>query len=105
MPSADLGTFQAAVPIAKLQQSPPASGTVTIQGQVRQRIPLLQGWIYAVADDTGQIWVLTQQSTPQIGETAQVTGRLQYEPILVGEADIGEHYVEEKTYRPQPPEN
>lgn len=71
------------------------SKTVQVEGTVLQQAPLLERTLYQIEDATGQLWVLTSESSPQLGETVQVIGRLQYEPVLINEADIGDYYLEE----------
>ena len=73
--------------------------TVSVSGEVVQRAALLEGWMYQVQDETGSLWVLTNRSAPEVGEMATVEGSIRYEPIVVGEIDAGEVYLEEKGYR------
>ncbi|MEL6938075.1 MAG: hypothetical protein AAFO84_02670 [Cyanobacteria bacterium J06598_1] len=73
--------------------------TVAVSGTVSQRVAILDGWLYEVTDDTGRLWILTEQSEPTIGATATVEGILRYEPIVVGEIDAGDVYLEEQHYR------
>lgn len=73
--------------------------TVAISGAIAQRAALLDGWLYEVRDETGSIWVLTDRSEPEVGEQVIVEGVLHYEPIVVGEIDAGDVYLQEKSYR------
>jgi hypothetical protein len=73
-----------------------ADETVTISGTVAQRVPLLKGWLYQVNDDSGSLWVSNERSSPEVGETATVEGVVRYEPIVVGEIDAGEVYLQEE---------
>ena len=84
--------------IEALRLDPQSNQAVELVGTVRQRVPLLEGWIYELEDETGQIWVLTQASNPTVGETAQVRGIVQYEQILIEDVDISEYYLEEINY-------
>lgn len=73
--------------------------TVTISGTVAKRVPILEGWLYQVSDDTGSLWVLSDRSDPAVGELATVQGVVRYEAITVGEIDASEVYLEEQSYR------
>ncbi|MEM8806944.1 MAG: hypothetical protein AAGF01_13035 [Cyanobacteria bacterium P01_G01_bin.38] len=86
--------------IETLRQDTKPDQTVELEGIIRQRVPLLEGWIYELEDETGRIWVLTEVSEPALDETARVSGTVQYEQILIGDVDIGEYYVQEKDYSP-----
>ncbi|MCG8362759.1 MAG: hypothetical protein MJA27_05405 [Pseudanabaenales cyanobacterium] len=77
-------------------QSAPLDHPVYLRGQVQQSIPLLNGRIYQLQDDTGSIWVVTQTSAPIVGEEILIKGLTHYEPILVAGEDLGEHYIEEQ---------
>ena len=72
---------------------------VAISGTVAQRAGILDGWLYEVQDETGSVWVLTEHSQPNVGEMVTVEGVLHYEPIVVGEIDAGDVYLEEKSYQ------
>jgi hypothetical protein len=72
---------------------------VTISGTVAKRVPVLEGWLYQVSDNTGSLWVLTERSDPTVGELATVQGLVRYEAITVGEVDASEMYLEEQSYR------
>ena len=77
-------------------QSAPSDHPVYLRGRVQQSIPLLNGWIYQLQDDTGSIWVVTQTAAPIVGEEILIKGFANYEPILVAGEDLGEHYIEEQ---------
>ncbi len=76
-----------------------AEDTVTISGTVSQRVPLLEGWLYQVSDDSGSLWVLSDRTSPEVGETATVEGVVRFEEIVVGEIDAGEVYLQEASSR------
>ncbi len=74
--------------------------TVVITGTVSRRVPLLEGWLYLLQDETGSLWVMTQRSAaPEVGEQAIVEGLVRYEPIAVEAIDASEVYLEEQSYR------
>ncbi|MEL6157952.1 MAG: hypothetical protein AAGJ95_13875 [Cyanobacteria bacterium J06554_11] len=89
---------RAAVPIASLAADR-AQETVAVSGEVAQRVAVLDGWLYQVQDETGSLWVVTNQSEPVMGAAVTVEGTLRYESIVVEGIDAGEVYLEETTYR------
>ncbi|MEO0458075.1 MAG: hypothetical protein AAF152_16045 [Cyanobacteria bacterium P01_A01_bin.114] len=81
--------------IGDLRQDPKPNQTVELEGVVRQRVPLLEGWIYELEDETGRIWILTDASEPVLDTPVYVEGTVQYEQILIGDVDIGDYYIAE----------
>ena len=75
--------------------------TVAITGEITQRSAVLEGWLYEIRDDSGSLWVLNDRSKdgPEIGDTAKVQGVVRYEPIVVGEIDAGDVYLQEQSYQ------
>lgn len=76
--------------------------TVAIAGTVAQRSALLEGWLYEIRDDSGSLWVMSDSSTPEVGEAATVQGVVRYEPIVVGDIDAGSVYLQEQSYQREP---
>ena len=76
--------------------------TITVSGKIAQKSPVLEGWLYQVQDETGSLWVLTDRDAPEVGESVTVEGAIRYEPIVVGEIDASEFYLEEKTHQQTP---
>ncbi len=74
--------------------------TVAIAGTVDQRAAVLEGWLYKVSDDSGSLWVLSDESTPEVGEAVTIEGVVRYEEIVVGEIDAGDVYLQEQSYEP-----
>ncbi|MDJ0704277.1 MAG: hypothetical protein QNJ46_13410 [Leptolyngbyaceae cyanobacterium MO_188.B28] len=77
-------------------QSSASLRPVYLRGRVKQRIPLLNGWIYQLQDNTGSIWVMTPTPAPKVGEEILIKGLIHYEAIPVAGEDLGEHYIEEQ---------
>ncbi|MEL6881144.1 MAG: hypothetical protein AAFY33_11900 [Cyanobacteria bacterium J06643_4] len=80
-----------------------AADTVVVTGVVTQRAALLEGWLYQVQDSTGSLWILSDRTQsaavgPTVGAQVKVEGILRYEPIVVGEIDAGDVYLEETAY-------
>lgn len=76
--------------------------TVAIAGTIEQRAAVLEGWLYKVSDDSGSLWVLSENSTPEagpeVGKAVTVEGVVRYEEIVVGEIDAGSVYLQEQAY-------
>ncbi|MGJ3246873.1 MAG: hypothetical protein ACFE0I_12460 [Elainellaceae cyanobacterium] len=57
--------------------TPSAAGqTVSLQGTVGDRIPLIDGQVYQLHDDSGSIWVLTSDSQLQSGDRVRILGEV-----------------------------
>jgi outer membrane protein assembly factor BamB len=67
--------------------------TVYVQGTVGDRIPLVDGQVYALEDTTGYIWVVTSDSTLTTGEDVLIKGTLSYQATPEFGADEGERYL------------
>lgn len=87
-------------PIAQLQkqQNPPT--TVYLQGKVGYRAPFLASGAYLLSDDTGSIWVITEESLPTTGETILIEGQVRYARISVGEQELRELIIIESQQLP-----
>lgn len=96
LPSLPFG--QSITALSRIKEQPEAGKTYAIEGTVQRRVAILNGWLYQIQDETGHLWIMTQTSTPTVGDSARVTGILQYEQILIGETDIGEYYLQENSY-------
>lgn len=79
-------------PISQLQQSQPEA-TVYLQGKVSNLAPFLDSGAYQLQDETGRIWVLTEQKLPFQGQKIAIEGQVTYQPIPVEGKDLGELYV------------
>ena len=81
--------------ISDIQKNQNAA-TVYIQGQVVTRAPFLVAGAYKVQDATGAIWVLTNQTIPNVGDEVLIKGQLQFQSIPVGGQNLDEVYVQEE---------
>ncbi|WP_160299512.1 hypothetical protein [Leptolyngbya iicbica] len=69
--------------------------TVHIEGTVVQQAPLLTGGLYQVQDDSGTVWVLSNESVPAVAATVNVVGIVEVEAIAVEGIDISDFYLRE----------
>lgn len=67
--------------------------TVYVQGTVGDRIPLVDGQVYALEDTTGYIWVVTSDATLTTGEDVLIKGTLSYQSTPEFGTDAGERYL------------
>jgi len=63
---------------------------------VIDRVPLLNAEVYQLQDETGKIWILTTQSTQELGERLLVRGKVRFESIPIAGQELGEAYIEEQ---------
>ncbi len=82
--------------ISDIQQQRNSNATLYLQGQVATRAPFLTNGAYKLQDATGTIWVLTNQTVPNVGDEVTIKGQLQYQSIPVGGQDVGELYIQEQ---------
>jgi uncharacterized protein YdeI (BOF family) len=69
--------------------------TVHLQGEVVQQVPLLNGRIYQLQDDSGSIWVVSTVTELMPGDQVVIQGIVRYESIPLGAQDFSELYIEE----------
>jgi hypothetical protein len=74
---------------------------VTVEGVVGDRAPLLDGGAYLLQDETGNIWVISDDGVPEAGESLRVQGTLEQREILINQQDYGERYLQEQQRTPQ----
>ena len=92
------GIAQIGRPTVTIQELSPQqqNDTLQIEGTVEQQAPLLAGSIYQLQDDSGTIWVLSDDAPPAASSSVRVVGTLQVEPIQVEGIDISDFYVQER---------
>ncbi|HAA33486.1 MAG TPA: hypothetical protein DCE56_44400 [Cyanobacteria bacterium UBA8553] len=73
-----------------------ANGTVYIQGEVITRAPFLDNGAYKLKDASGTIWVIANQTLPNVGDEVLIKGQLQFQSIPVGGLELGEVYVQQE---------
>ena len=88
-----------AVNVTKIGDIPPNPQTNTkiyLQGKVTIKAPFLTGGAYQLQDATGKIWVVTNQTLPNVGDEVTIAGEVKFESIPISGQEIGEAYVEEQ---------
>ncbi len=89
------------VPLGEVDRH--GQGTVYLQGQVDRHLSLVGQGLYQLQDSSGQIWVLSPQAPPPLGTQVTIRAQLHYEPILMADQEVGEHYAEELERLVTPP--
>ncbi|HBL12989.1 MAG TPA: hypothetical protein DD379_16650 [Cyanobacteria bacterium UBA11162] len=82
--------------IGDLKPNPNASTQVYLQGKVINQAPFLKAGAYQIQDATGKIWIVTNQTLPNVGDTILIKGKLQFKSIPISGQELGEVYVEEQ---------
>lgn len=90
-----LGGLQYAVPLGELSRSQ-ARTLVMVAGEVVAVVPMVDQALYQLADESGQVWVLTSAPPPPLGTELRLEVEMRYETILVQGQDIGEVYALER---------
>ncbi|MEO0488800.1 MAG: hypothetical protein AAF215_18120 [Cyanobacteria bacterium P01_A01_bin.123] len=101
-----LGIDGPITPVADIYQQPegvvseptePATAEepVYLRGRVAQRLPLLEGWLYQVEDETGLIWVITSGVAPEVGDRVTVKGTVAFESVPIADEELGDYYIQE----------
>lgn len=85
-----------ATEIRTIQAKRDKLGTVYVQGKVERKVPLLQRRAYLINDNTGKIWIVTNQHNVQEGESLVIRGKLIYQSISIANQEFGEVYLEEQ---------
>lgn len=93
--------------VQEVQQRPNRGwfgSTVQLQGQVGDRIPLIDAQVYELQDSTGKIWVLTTDRSLSTGEQVQIQGKIRIEPIPITDPEARDVYIEQQQLlRKEPP--
>mgnify|MGYP005845566451 CR=1 FL=1 len=92
-PPLDLGVDL--TPIERLSEEALGS-EMTVEGVVGDRAPLLDAGAYLLQDETGEIWVISDDGVPEAGESLRVQGTLEQREILINQQDYGERYLQEQ---------
>lgn len=94
-PGQPITTIQT-MPIASVQKPASQTSNVAVKGKVGDRVPLLEGTVYQLLDETGKIWVLTKQAPPNMGTEVVVKGTVRYKPISINGKEQGSIYLEQE---------
>ncbi|MGC9502495.1 MAG: hypothetical protein ACP5D4_02030 [Baaleninema sp.] len=71
-----------------------------VRGTTIDLAPFVEGGAYQLQDDTGTLWVLSDEALPEVGQPLQVTGTLVDRSIPINGVDYGEVYLKESDRQP-----
>jgi hypothetical protein len=98
LPMSQLNLGANVATIGDIQQKRQVDAEVYVRGKVENRAPFVGNAAYQLRDGTGSIWILTQQTLPQLGDEVLLKGNVRYKSIMVKNLagkDLGEVYIEE----------
>ena len=82
--------------IASLSHPAGQPTPVAVRGTVGNLVPIVEGTVYELQDETGKVWVLTRQSPPKAGEVVVVVGQVRSKAISVpGHSQDSSIYLEQ----------
>lgn len=71
--------------------------SVLVEGVVRDRAPFLNNGAYQLQDESGTIWILTNNPLPDSGEAVTIEGKIKVKSIVLNNQEDQEVYLEEET--------
>lgn len=92
-----IGLFGCRAPLITVEEiSPKKVGkTVYLTGKVVRLAPLLEHTAYQIKDSTGNVWVVTTQSPPQLNRQVNIKGKIEYQSLPFAEQELGDFYLVE----------
>lgn len=69
--------------------------TINLAGKVTRIAPFVSNAAYQLEDDTGKIWVVTEQNLPQLGQQINIKGKIEYQSLPFEEQELGDFYIVE----------
>ncbi|WP_017661985.1 hypothetical protein [Baaleninema simplex] len=86
-------------PIAELERFGENTEAI-VRGTTVDRAPFVDGGAYQLQDETGTVWVVSDDTLPELGQPLQVTGQFVERSIPINGVDYGEAYLEEIDRQP-----
>ena len=81
--------------IEEIKNHPDLKTTIKVKGTIKKIIPLLGRKAYEISDQTGSVWVITEQKIPAVGEVVSIEGILKYQDILIDGENLKEFYLQQ----------
>lgn len=82
-------------PLAEVKRQQSHQDEIYVEGIVRDRVPLLKRGAYQLQDETGTIWVITQQSLPESGQAVTIQAKIKSKSIVLHKQLSQEVYLQE----------
>lgn len=84
-------------PIAQLSaQTDRLEQSVLVEGIVRDRAPFLNNAAYQLQDESGEIWVLTNNPLPESGQAVTIEAEIKVKSIVLNHQEFEEVYLQEE---------
>ena len=87
-----IGCKPSLIEIGNVQQKRKGK-VVYLTGKVSHTAPFVGNSAYKLQDDTGSVWVVTENSTPILGKVISIKGKIQYQSLPFAERELGDFYV------------
>jgi hypothetical protein len=84
------------VSIHAAQHSVAHDTAISLKGKVGKRVPVLDGTVYELYDQSDRIWVLTKQPLPEADKDVVIQGTVRYQSIPVNGKEQGSNYIEQR---------
>lgn len=68
---------------------------ICVAGVVGDRAPLVDEQLYQLKDSSGSIWIVSSDTSLQMGQSVKMKGRLQFQSIVIEGTEQGEVYIDE----------
>jgi hypothetical protein len=81
--------------IGDIKQNWQNYSTVYLKGNVENKAPFLGTGAYLLRDDTGSIWIVSEQPLPSPGDEIVLKGQVTYQSIPIAGQELGEVYLKE----------
>lgn len=72
-----------------------AGKTVYLTGKVTHLAPLIDLAAYQIQDQTGNVWIVTSSTPPQIGKMVTIKGKIEYQSLPFEQQELGGFYLVE----------
>ncbi len=69
--------------------------TIYVTGKVVHLAPFVDNAAYQIEDATGKIWIVTSQTSPQLGQQITIKGKIEYQSLPFAEQELGDLYLVE----------
>jgi hypothetical protein len=72
-----------------------AGKTVYLTGKVTHLAPFVDLSAYQIEDQTGNVWVVTPETPPQVGKMVTIKGKIEYQSLPFDQQELGGFYLVE----------
>lgn len=76
--------------------------SVSVEGRVGDRVPLIGTQVYQLQDATGNLWVVSSDTELKPGESVRIRGRVRFESIVLEGEEHGAIYLDAQGNEQEP---